>query len=77
MVLLQELTHIQVFGTNILEETDKLRVSTILSSEPLIEEWHIAMDDCDRVLRVVSHRLKADEIIALINQCGYECRELE
>ncbi len=77
MVLMEELTHIQVFGTNILEETNKLRVATILSAEPLIEEWHIAMDDCDRVLRVVSRRMKSVEIIAFINRCGYECRELE
>lgn len=77
MVLMEELTHIQVFGTNILEELDKNRVSTILSAEPKIEEWHIAMDDCDRVLRVVSHQMNAREIIALVNQCGYECRELD
>lgn len=77
MVLVEELSHIQVFSTNVIQNIDKDRVATILASEPLIEEWNIAMDDRDRVLRVVSHALQPQQIIQLINKCGYECRELE
>lgn len=77
MVLMEELTYIQVFSTNVFQDFDKERVATILSAEPLIEEWNIAMDDRDRVLRVVSHELQPHQIIQLVNKCGYECRELE
>jgi hypothetical protein len=77
MILMEDLTHIRVFKTNIETETDRERIAQLLASEPHVEDWNIAMDDVDRVLRVVSHKLDAYQIIKLINNNGYECRELE
>lgn len=72
----ENLTHILVFRTNINTESDKLRVREFLSAQHLVEDWNVDMDDIDRVLRIVSHELSAEDIIRLINQIGYQCQEL-
>jgi hypothetical protein len=77
MVLMENLTHIHVFKTNIETEADKSRIGELLSQTPHIEEWSVDNDDVDRVLRVVSRKLDAYQVIKLINNKGYECRELE
>jgi hypothetical protein len=72
----ENLTHILVFRTNINTESDKLRVREFLSAQNLVEDWNVDMDDIDRVLRIVSHELCAEDIIRLINKIGYQCQEL-
>jgi len=77
MVLMENLTHIQVFKTNIKTEGDKQRVKTLFNNKPDIEEWSVDCDDIDCVLRIVSYTLGPEEIITLINQTGFQCQELE
>jgi hypothetical protein len=77
MTMTEDLTHILIFRTNINTESDKLRIKELMDPLPAIEGWNIDMDDIDRVLRVVSHTLKTEQLIELINKAGYECRELE
>jgi len=77
MVLMENLTHIQVFKTNIKTEEDKIRVKEILADNTAVKEWSVDCDDVDCVLRVVSYELSAEQIIKLINQKGFQCQELE
>lgn len=77
MVLMEDLTHIQVFKTNIKTEHDKRRVQQVLSLNPDIEEWSVDCDDIDCVLRIVSHTLSITQITSLIQQSGFECQELD
>jgi hypothetical protein len=77
MVLMEDLTHILVFKTNIDSEADKSRIGEMLAKNPLVEEWSVDNDDVDRVLRVVSHKMDAYQVIKLINNHGYQCQELE
>lgn len=72
-----DLTHILIFKTNINTEADKLRIQELVTGLPLVEDLSIDIDDIDRVLRVVSHEMKAQQIINLINNAGYKCQELD
>lgn len=74
---MENLTHIQVFKTNIRTMDDKQRVGIVIGLHPAVNEWSVDCDDIDCVLRVVSYTLSAEEIIQLINKAGFECQELE
>ena len=77
MVLMEELTHILIFKTNIQTAGDKLRVKELLSTTPFVNEWSVDCEDIDCVLRIVSYELSAEQIINLINEAGFTCQELE
>lgn len=55
----------------------------IKSLKPLLDSaagkgrWNFALDDCDRILRIVSTGMDPVTAIALLNEHGYECAELE
>ncbi len=71
------MNNIFIFKTNIQTEEDQERVSTLLDADNLIDSWSVDKEDIDCVLRIVSDRITAEEIIFLINQVGYNCAELE
>ena len=39
--------------------------------------WNFALDDCDKILRIVSRRANAQVAIRVLQENGYECAELE
>ena len=73
---MENLDHILLFKTNISHESEKKLLEIILDNNPSIQNWSIDMDDIDCVLRIESFTLSHNEIIDLINQHGYKCREL-
>jgi len=70
------LNHILVFKTNIDQLSAGCALSESLGKETRISQWSIDLEDCDRVLRIVSETLSNKEIISLINAHGFECAEL-
>ena len=76
MVVMENLTHIKIFKTNI-QANDKMLIKVFLDNIPSIEEWNVDCEDIDCVLRVVCYTLSSEEIIKLINEAGFECQELE
>jgi hypothetical protein len=40
-------------------------------------KWNFALDDCDRILRIVSECVNPITAINLLKENGYECAELE
>ena len=73
---MEKLTHILVFKTTIKTEEDKTLVKEFLSNNKLIEDWNVDCEDIDCVLRIVSYKLRAEDIIKLIHKMGFECEEL-
>jgi hypothetical protein len=39
--------------------------------------WNFALDDCDRILRVVSDSIKPQAAIRILEEHGFSCYELE
>ncbi|RCH55593.1 hypothetical protein DJ568_06790 [Mucilaginibacter hurinus] len=68
--------HILVFKTSIKTRDDLYNLQEALTGNPDITEWSIDLEDCDKVLRVVSEKLSPVQIIDIVNQHGYLCIEL-
>ena len=71
------LNEILVFKTNVKTEPDQLRLKELFDGNPAIHRWNVDTDDVDCVLRVVSKQIRAEEIIQLLTETGYQCLELE
>ena len=72
-----DIANLYIFKTNILTEFDRLRIKYVMDASEKVLKWNIDMDDTDRVLRVVSDRLNALQIIYMLDFIGFECAELE
>jgi len=67
---------IWVFKTNIRFKKDLLLVAPLLNRTSAILSWNVDRGDVDKVLRVESLHLQAQQIIDLVQQAGYHCEEL-
>jgi ribosome maturation factor RimP len=68
--------NILLFKTNINSSNDKDILGVLFGNNNDIICWNIDLEDCDRVLRIVSETLSHAQIIKIINKHGYECCEL-
>ncbi len=66
-----------VFKTNLTNHYHINKVKPALNLHSQIIQWNVDLQDCDKVLRVVSNKIAAPEIEALINNAGYFCKELQ
>ena len=65
-----------VFKTSV-ETPQHVRVlKPLLDSAAGKGKWNFALDDCDRILRIISH-VNPLTAINLLKDHGYECIELE
>ena len=71
-----DLNHILVFATNIETPSDKQKIAALLDENKNIQQWSIDQEDIDCVLRIVSDTLLAHQLIEIVNQCHFECKEL-
>jgi len=67
---------IWVFKTNIRFKKDLLLIAPLLNRTSAILNWNVDRGDVDKVLRVESLHLQAQQIIDLVQQAGYHCEEL-
>ena len=77
MQLMEQLDHILVFKTDIRTRADAAILAPALSSHPQISQWNVDCEDVDCVLRVVSDSLCCGDIIRIVRQEGYFCKELD
>lgn len=66
---------ISVFKTSI-EERDIISLSPELNKLNGISNWNTDLEDCDNILRVVSHDDMAEEIKSILSKQGFLCEEL-
>ena len=65
-----------VFKTNIDCSHDAQRICDWLRQNSLVRSCNVALDDCDRVLRVESLGIQMQTIIQYLTQSGFLCEEL-
>jgi hypothetical protein len=68
--------HILLFKTSCTQESDRQVVQDLMEKQLNAGDWNLDQDDCDCVLRIVSHELKQDQVIQLMKNNGYDCCEL-
>ncbi len=66
-----------VLKSDISNAVEIRKLSTVLDHHPMIGRWTVDLEDIDRVIRIETHVIGVDEIIALISSVGVECSELE
>lgn len=66
---------ILIFKTNVTEMQEVDRVGTLLA-EPGIIKWNFDLEDCDRILRIVSNDISPRHIEEVLLGSGIYCCEL-
>jgi hypothetical protein len=66
-----------VFKTSVETPQSVKVLGPLLDSVAGSGRWNFALDDCDRILRIVSKKVSAQTAIRLLNDRGYECSELD
>jgi len=66
-----------VFRTSITSYSSIATVAPALDAMAGHGNWNFALDDCDRILRIVSTSVDPSLAIFVMNELGYECSELE
>lgn len=65
-----------IFKTSVNKAREVSRVKTLLTI-PTIKHWNFDLDDCDRILRVITDQLSPRYIESLMQSAGFICQELE
>jgi hypothetical protein len=68
---------ILVFKTNLTDAKRIEDVESLLEVHPHIVKWNVDLEDCDKVLRIVSKNIAAPEIETMLLGAGYYCEELQ
>ena len=68
---------ILVFRTSIQLDGDVQQIACLINSESRISKWNVDLHDVDKVLRIETYQLEAQEVIRLVIRAGYQCEELE
>jgi hypothetical protein len=76
-VLNNGMDHIFVFRTNVVSSEEKTALLQKMLAELELEEASIDLEDCDKVLRIVTKKYSATELINNVNRYGFACAELE
>ena len=69
--------NVLIFSTNIKTEKNKSKIATFLNANKSILQWSIDQEDIDCVLRIISEKLNAGQIIDLLNFHDFDCKELQ
>jgi hypothetical protein len=67
---------ILVFVTNVSDSKAVSKLKPLLTAIPAIKNWNIDLDDCDRVLRIVSNDLSPRKVESTLQIAGFNCYEL-
>lgn len=68
--------NILVFKTNLENKKQLREVQTALNGVEGINSWNTDLEDCDRILRVVSYGVHPERVIQQMRTLGYKCEEL-
>jgi len=66
-----------IFKTNVSNKRKVSKVNTLLTSVPSIKHWNFDLEDCDKVLRIESIGLNTRYIESLLQNAGFDCREMD
>ena len=68
---------ILVFSTSVKTNYEVKSLTPLINSLVGKGKWNFALDDSDRILRIVSDKVKPMNAISLLNKRGFECIELK
>lgn len=69
--------HITIFKTSVETPGQVSRLYSALTTLPLIKQWNFDLEDCDRILRVITTELQPQAICQVLQTEGFSCEPLE
>lgn len=66
-----------VFKTSVQSPESVSKLAPVLNILAGSNGWNFALDDCDRILRIITPTVKAHEAIQLLSNNGFDCEELK
>ena len=66
-----------VFKTNVTSKRKVSKVSPLLTSFPIIQQWNFDLEDCDKILRIVATGLNPGSVKSLLQTAGFSCDVLD
>ncbi len=67
--------NIYVFKTS-LQEKDLSKIAEKMQTLPFVLRWSVDLDDCDKIMKVVSLSPNSDPFCRELKQIGINCEEL-
>ena len=67
---------ILVFKTSVQNHDSVNQLAPLLNGLAGCGKWNFALDDCDRILRIVSASVQPQQAIQLLSFQGFSCEEL-
>jgi hypothetical protein len=71
------MNQILIFRTSVNAQKHVQQVAALFNSIKLIKQWSFDLDDCDRILRVVSLNVQPEMIENLLRTEGIYCEHME
>ena len=68
---------ILIFTTNVEKPEEVSKVKPLLTSIGAIEDWNFDLEDCDKILRIEGENISPRYIESILQNAGFDCRELE
>ena len=65
-----------IFKTNVTTPRQANRLQPLLSALADIKQYNFDLEDCDKVLRIVSSRIEPQTIRYILQVAGFMCEEL-
>lgn len=70
--------HIWVLKTSVTTPMDIRRLRPLLDALIMCDgRWNFDLEDCDHILRVETCSVLVEDIVHVLETCGYYCAELE
>lgn len=66
-----------IFVSNINTQEDVNHLKTRLYPYRNLFYWTVDLTDEEKVLRVVTAKLKSCDVISLVRTCGYDCHKMD
>jgi Ran GTPase-activating protein (RanGAP) involved in mRNA processing and transport len=65
-----------IFKTSVQTQLQASRVHPLLSAMADIKQYNFDLEDCDKILRIVSWGIEPQTITHLLHIAGFKCEEL-
>ena len=69
--------HIIIFKTDVATQTQASTLYPLLKALPPVQQYNFDLEDCDRILRIVSTEPETRAVCQVLKTQGFNCEKME